>query len=313
MALLLAFLTWALLTDVPSADPPIIINAKFQPDVQAKVGSLRFYVGEARITDEIPVSVSQTIQLTCRPVLDEGKFPKDRDIGDFTIELTDRDFNIPADAARQIRIRPLKLRIEYARLIDKVLPIQVSADDVADKPRHGFRVDAVRANPPQIQVRLPANRVSDLASLAIKPIRVWQRTASFTSPGEINGELPEQKEVRALEPFYVEVDISPVQFQMEKADVPVFLSTPPLKDHTAALAEPRAVRVILEGPKEIVETIRADQLHVYARLEWSPASRPGNLTLPLKCDIADEALRRSVKIKLHPDEKPQVLVRVTRN
>ena len=312
MALLLSLLTWALLSDVPGAAPPVTINAKFEPEIQAKVGSLRYNVGDLQITDEIPVTVSQFIQLTCRPVLDEGRFPREKDVGEITIDLTDRDFNIPPDTARQIRIKPIKLRISYARFVDRALPIQVSTSDIADKPRPGFRVDAVRANPPQIKVRLPADRVTDIAYLPIKPVRAWGRSSTFTAQGEIDTQVSGLQEVRPLESFYIEVEISAVQFQMEKADVQVYLSTPVMNDHLASLVEPRPVRVLLEGPKEMVESIRTDQLHVYVKLEWGPGSRPGDQNLPLRCEIADETLRRTVKIRLHPDEKPQALVRVTR-
>lgn len=314
MALLLSLLTWALLKDVPSAGLAVAITAKFEPDVQAqaKIGSLRYYVGDLRITDEIPVTVSQFIQLTCRPVLDEGRFPRDRDVGEITIDLTDRDFNIPPDTARQVRIKPIKLRISYARFVDRLLPIQVSTSDIADKPRPGFRVDAVRANPPQIRVRLPANRVTDTAYLPIKPVRAWGRSSTFTAQGEVDTQQSGLEEVRPQESFYIEVEISAVQFQMEKADVQVYLSTPPMIEHSASLVEPRSVRVLLDGPKEIVESIRTDQLHVYVKLEWGPGSRPGDQNLPLKCEIADETLRRTVKIRLHPDEKPQAFVRVAR-
>jgi len=312
MALLLSLLTWALLKDAPGAGPSLLINAKFEPEVEANVGSLKYFVGDLQIKDEISVTVSQVVQLTCRPILDEGRFPRDRDIGEFTIELTDRDFNIPPDTARQIRIRPIKLRVSYARFREMVLPIQVSTADIAYKPRPGFRVDAVRANPPQIKVRLPANRVSETAYLPIKPVSVSGRSSTFTAQGEIDTAQSGLEEVRPQEWFYLEVEISPVQFQMEKADVQVYLSTPPMSEHSAILVEPRPVRIMLEGPKEIVESIRTDQLHVYVKLEWGPGSRTGDQTLPLRCEIADETLRRTVKIRLHPEEKGQALVRVSR-
>lgn len=317
MAFFLSLVTVVVLTKRPDAETRVTIYAQFTPVVRADVTSLEYSADDQEVTDRILVTVAgdrpqiEVIQLTCRPILDEGKFPADTANRQISLDLTYRDFGITEEMARRIRITPPTLRIRYSRFEIKSLPVR--APDLVGRLKDNFRVDQVRAVPPEIKVRLPADKAESIREVWIRPIRIGGRAAGFVAPGDLDTDQPLFHEVKALEAFTVEVDIVPVQFQLEMPDVPVCLSSAPQKGLAADLVEPKSVRVILEGPEEIVKSVHAEQLHVFVKLDWPPGSRTGDFSLPIKCDVADDALRRVVRVRLHTGEKSLALVRVAKS
>ncbi|HTF55923.1 MAG TPA: hypothetical protein VK661_01525 [Planctomycetota bacterium] len=316
MAFFLSLVTVVVLTKRPDAETQVTIYAQFTPVVRADVTSLRYVADNQEVTDRILVTISgdrpqiEVIQLTCRPILDEGKFPSDPSKRQIILQLTSHDFGITAEMAKRITVQNVTLRIQYSRFEVKSLPIRVLLTDLVDRPKAGFKVEGVRAVPPEIKVRLPADNA--IKALPIRPIRISGRSASFVAPGDLDNENPDLREVKAQESFTVEVDVVPVQFQLELPDVPVFLSSPPLTGHAVDLLEPKSVRVILEGPEEIVKSVHPEQLHVFVKLDWPPGARTGDYSLPIRCDVADDALRRVVRVRLHTGERSTALVRVAK-
>jgi len=317
MAFFLSLVTVVVLTKRPDAETQVTIYAQFTPVVRADVTSLEYFAEGQEVTDRLLVTVSgdrpqiEVIQLTCRPILDEGKFPADTANREIPLELTYRDFGITDEMARRIRINPVTLRIRYARFEVRSLPVKIP--DLVGRPKDNFRVEQVRPVPPEIKVRIPADKAESLKSISIRPIRIGGRAASFVAPGDIDTDQLLLREVKAQETFTVEVDIVPVQFQLEMTEVPVCLSSAPQKGLGAELVEPKSVRVILEGPEEIVKSVHPEQLHVFVKLDWPPGSRTGDFSLPIKCDVADDALRRVVRVRLHTGERSTAVVRVAKS
>jgi hypothetical protein len=320
MALVLSLLTIGLLTkpDPGEEVEPLRLNARFLPDVKAQVGSLEFWVGDKRYTDTIPVTVSGDqaqvsviSSLTCQPLLDQSKFPDDPAIRETTVEISHKDFNLPSDLASRILIKPFYLRITYAPMVTKMLPVEVSLLDIEDaKDNTRFRVDAVRAMPSPIKVRLPVDKALTLKSLPIKPIRIQGRNRSFEIEGQINTDLPDLKDVRKQEPFWIGVDLVPIPFRAELGGVKLFLSCAPVPGYKADLIDRMDFKVVLEGPQDLVEKVRPEQLHVYVKLDLTPDSQPGTYTLPVRCDVADESLRKFVRVYLAPGESVMAAVQV---
>jgi hypothetical protein len=316
MAFFLSLVTVVVLTKRPDAETQVTIYAQFTPVVRADVTSLRYVADNQEVTDRILVTISgdrpqiEVIQLTCRPILDEGKFPADPAKRQITLQLTSHDFGITAEMAKRITVQPVTLRIHYSRFEVKSLPVRVLSTDLVDRPKAGFKVEGVRAVPPEIKVRLPADNA--IKALPIRPIRISGRSASFVAPGDLDTENSDLREVKAQEAFTVEVDIVPVQFLLELGDVPVCLSKPTLAGIAAELLEPKAVRVILDGPEEVVKSVHPEQLHVFVKLDWPPGAKPGDFSFPIRCDVADEALRRVVRVRLHTGERATAVVRVTK-
>jgi hypothetical protein len=318
MAVTLSLLTVGMLTTPGEDDPPVTLTARFLPEVRAQVGSLEYWVDGKRYTDRIPVLVSGdkaqilVIDLVCKPILDEAKFPADPAVRETTVEITAKDFDLTDDMARRIRILPVNVKITFAPMMTKMLTVEVSPADIQDSQGARFRVDAVRAIPPEIKVRLPVDKAATLKSLPIRPIRISGRTTSFTTEGRLNTDIPDLKDARALEPFLVAVDLSPVQYQKEMPGVPLFLSCPPIPGQRAELIDRLTFKVILDGPQDLVEKMKPEQVHVYVKLDWTPDTAAGNYQLPIKCELADESLRKLVQVKVAPGEPIMASVQVNR-
>jgi hypothetical protein len=323
MAVVLSLLTIGLLTkpDPRADDRPVTLNARFIPEVKAQVGSLEFWVDNKRYTDTIPVTVSgdqaqiSVIALTCQPFLDQSKFSDDPAVRETTVDITHKDFNLPADLANsnRIRIKPFQLRITYAPMVTKMLPVEVSPLDIEDAKDSRFRVDAVRAMPPTIKVRLPVDKALTLKSLPIRAIRISGRTKSFDIEGFINTDLPDLKDVRKQESFWIAVELSPIPFRAELEGVRLFLSKPEITGHRAELVDRMTFKVVLEGPQDVVERIKQDQVHVFVKLDWGPESQPGTYPLPVRVELTDDVQRKLVRVSLAPGEPIAAAVQVTRN
>lgn len=321
MALVLSLLTIGLLTKPePGEDGKSLkLTARFLPEVRAQVGSLEFWVEGKQYTDSIPVTVSgdnaqiTVLSLTCQPILDQSKFSEDPAVRETTVMISHKDFNLPPDLANRIGIKEFPLRITYAPMVTKMLPLEVSALDIEDaKDNTRFRVDGVRAMPPTIKVRLPVDKALTLKSLPIRPIRIQGRNRSFEIEGYLNTDLPDLKDVRKQEPFWIGVDLVAIQHRAELGGVKLFLSYAPLPGYKADLIDRMEYKVVLEGPQDLVEKVKPEQLHVYVKLDLTPESQSGTYPLPVRCEVADEALRKLVRVYLAPGEAILAAVQVTK-
>lgn len=318
MAVVLSLLTVGMLTDKAEETPPVTLNASFIPLIKAEVGSLQYRVDGKLYTDTIPVQVSgdraqiQVLRLSCTPILDESRFDADTTVRQTRITVTKEDFNLPPDVASRIQIRSVTIDVTYSRLIRRTLPIQVSPSDVEGRnPK--FRIDAVTAEPSELTVKMPADKLNVIRELPIKPIRTGGRTPPrFTVQGELNTDLEDMKEVKAQQLFSVTVELSTIQHRAQREGIQVHLSTSPIEGLSAKIVDPRMVKVILEGPQDLVESVRSDQIHVFVRLDWTADHPAGEITLPLQCDMSNESLRKSIRVTLDPGGPLVALVQVTR-
>jgi len=254
----------------------------------------------------------KVIALTCQPILDESKFPSDESIRETTYEITSKDFNLTSELAVRIKIRPLVVKITYSPMVNRVLPVDVTENDIIDAKDVPVRINSIRAMPPQIGVRLPVDKVNTLKSVKIRPIRIAGRNAYFETEGRINRELPDFKDVSTRETFTIAIDLSVIPFQTKLEGVPLHLSCVPTPGLKADLIDRPVFTVQLDGPKELLERIKADQVHVYVKLDWTPATEPNDYPLPIRCELADEVLRKSVRATLVPGQPVMAAVRVTR-
>ncbi|HZN62093.1 MAG TPA: hypothetical protein VFC90_06775 [Planctomycetota bacterium] len=322
MAIVLSLLTVGLLTEQGENEEPFPLSARFLPEVKAPVGSVEYWLDDKSFQpdrDRIPVTVSGAssqlgfLELVCRPILDESRFPGDSEARETKIQITSKDFDLTTDLAKRIQITPFFLRITYAPMRSLKLPIRVSAADIQEVDSR-FRVEGVRAIPPDIYVRLPVDKVDKVKSLAIKPIRAAGQIDSFNVEGRINTDLTDLKDVKA-EPgvgFVIAVELKEVPFQMEMAGVPLHLSCPPLQGSKAELVDRLTLKVVLAGPKDVVEKIRPEQVHVYVKVDWTADMQSGEPAFPIRCEVVDEALRKLVRVSLAPGEPILAPVRITK-
>ena len=316
MAVILSLLTVGMLKEPGEEVPPVTVTSKFEPRVLAEVSSLQYRVDGKLLEGTIPILVSGDpaqvqavhLTLTCRPTLDESKFDPDPSKYETSVVVTAEDFALPSTLAKRINIRPVTVMITYARLVPVFLPVKATVADVQDARNPRFRVDSVTVEPPEIKARIPANQVNLIKELPIKPIRIGLRTSTFRVQGEINPEVVDAKS----EPFFVTVELSPIESNRAMEKVPLFLSCPPMPGLRAELIDKFDYKVVLDGPQNLLERLKPDQVHVYVKLDWTADTHPGDYQVAVRCDLADEALRKSIRVRIEPGQPIMATVRVTR-
>lgn len=326
MALVLSLVTVGLLTDPEQDETRRTPNVRFSPDirsdVRSTVGSLEFWVNDNRHTDYIPVAVSgnetdvqSALQnLICQPVIDRARFPDDPAARETKFGITAKDFNLPADLVGRIRIRPFELKITFAPLWRTKLPIEVSPAAIEDAKDSRYRVDAVRAVPPSIFVQIPVDKLSSLTSLPIRPLRIEGRTKSFVTEGSLNLDLPDMKDVKRLENFFIEVDLSLIQSKIELEGIPLHLSAPPIPGHTVELIDKLAIKVAVEGPEDLLKALREkpEHIHVYVKLDLKNWTL-GNNSLEIRCEVPEQFRKNQVRVSLAPGAPILAQVMVTKS
>jgi hypothetical protein len=327
MSLLLSLVTVGLLSEPEKDRTHRTQNVTFSPDIRDEVrsdfGSIVFEVNGNKHTTNVPVTMSGNEtdvlsafqNLVCQPILDRSKFPfDDSSVRDIKLDITKKDFNLPADLAAKVDIRPFEMKVLFAPMWRIKLPLEVSRSDIEDTKDSRYRVEAVRAIPPSIWVRLPVDKLSVLTSLPIKPIRIEGRTKTFQVEGSLNMELPDLKDVRRLETFTVEVELSLIHSNTQLEGIQLSLSAPPIPGHKVELIDRLEVRVNVEGPEDLLRTLREkpELIHVYVKLDpknWTIGSNP----LGIRCEVPEEFRKNQVRVSLAPGEPAVAQVQVTRN
>jgi hypothetical protein len=259
--------------------------------------------------------LSAAQNLTCQPILDRSKFPSDDPTArEIRIKIEDKDFNLPPDLARRIRIQSFELTVKFSPMVKTKLPLDVSPSVIEDAKDSRYRVDAVRAVPPSIYVLLPVDKLSTLTSLPIRPIRIEGRTKSFQIEGALNRDLPELKDVRVRDIFYIDVELSLIQSKADMENVPLHLSAPVIPGHKVELVERFAVKVSIEGPEDLLKALREkpENLHVYVKLD-SGKWTLGSNSLGIKCEVSEEFRKNQVRAYLAVGEPGTAQVQVTKN
>ena len=263
MAVILSLVTVGLFSE-PSEVETLILPAAFAPDVRAsRVGSIKYFTLDNReITDSVAVTITanrkDVFNLTCRPLLDDSKFPTDETVRETTVEITPRDFGL-SENLRSIQITPFRIKVTYAAMTVRQLPLQVTAQDVMETGSTRYEVVSIRAIPPVIRVRLPFDKAQMLTSLPIRPIPVGKivgRSESLTYAGAINVDLPDYKDVRRLEDFSVRVELRVIDDEQDVDGIPLFLSAPPIPDHKVELVDQMKFTVRLTGTADMIRALK---------------------------------------------------------
>jgi hypothetical protein len=320
MASLLSLVTVVLLSE-PSEEVRLIIPANFEPDVRADVGSLEYSLDGSKVTTRVQVTLTAENaeiaprELTCRPILEGGVFPPDPTKRETLYKVEAKDFILTPEQKKRISIEPFWIKINYAPIMERDLPIDVSIRDIRGAEDSPYRVERVRAFPPEIKVRLPVDRAETLKSLAVRPVTIKGREESFTVTGALNSDHPDMKDVRAArdQQFLIAVDLRLVEHEKTLEGIPLQLCHLPLPpDVRVDLVDKPVLRIVVDGPKDVVEKVRPEQILAFVNVQWAPGWAPGQQGFPIRVDVKDDALRKQVRVSLLPGEPIMALVLVTR-
>ncbi len=159
---------------------------------------------------------------------------------------------------RVVRMNPAQITIELERLSHKTVPVRLR---LLGKPPEDLQVADTKVSPEMVEVSGPATDIEDVNVALTQPIDV-----SKAESGTIERELP-------LEAAgdYVSFSASRVAVQLRIEEVPVNrefkgVGVQVLGTNLESTVVPRTVRVVVRGPKPLLESLKldADVAHIDA-------------------------------------------------
>lgn len=196
--------------------------------------------------------------------------------GERSVQLTrDRLHDIPRSVEID-RIEPDRLSLEIDRRLLRALPV---VPLILGEPPEGSHFYVAEVFPDRLEVEGPESQVTSLIRLRTEPIRLENRTESFSVRVAAAPDSPEVRVVdtRLLD-VRVTIDAAPEEAAID--DVPVVLAGQVYE----ATVRPSAVRVTLSAPPALLERIRSGQIRAVADIgELEPASSA--YAVPLRIDF----------------------------
>jgi len=169
-------------------------------------------------------------------------------------------FRISADAlnlprgVKVVRITPAQITIDIERIVRRTLPVHLQ---LVGKLPNGLRVVDSRVSPETVEALGPASAVEDLTTPETEPLDL-----SNAGPGKLERELalPAVSEYVSFSAQRVaaQVQIGEVEIERELRRVPVAV-----RNNAHATVDPPVVRVIVRGPKHVVESLELNHGEVY--------------------------------------------------
>jgi YbbR domain-containing protein len=190
--------------------------------------------------------------------------------GEHIVHLTSDDIRVPF-GVRVVKITPSIITMDFERTLQKTVPIRPR---LLGRPRAGFEVAEVAAEPAEVRLAGPKSRVQEMESAYTEPVSVegaGTTVAETVNIGlddpvlriqgsprvRVTARIREVHETRALEG--VEVEVRGAAF---------------------AVSPPR-VRVVLAGPGSMLGRVKPEEVHAYV-----DATRVKNGVVPVSVELA---------------------------
>lgn len=183
--------------------------------------------------------------------------------GERVAYLTPDDVAVPF-GARVIRVTPASVQIALDRTLERTVKV---IPRVSGAPAEGFELAGITLSPQTITVVGPASQVQDLTQVTTEPVSA----EGLRQPYARSVRLELDPLVRLEQDSSVELtlDVREVHVRKELDDVTVRRKP----DGADANFNPNTVQVLVEGPKSLVEPLRADDLVAEVRLDGLAAGR----------------------------------------
>jgi YbbR domain-containing protein len=210
--------------------------------------------------------------------------------GERIIHLTPESIRVPF-GVKVVKIRPSILTLSFERTMQKMVAIRPR---LSGSPAPGYEVAEVEAQPPEVRIAGPRNRVQELESAFTEPVSVEGARDSVAEDRNIGLQDPL---LRILGSPLVRVTVKVREAQETRA----FDGLSIVVQGGAAVVRPDTVRIVIEGPASSVRRISAEDLRPYvdgSRIE-GPTSLP----------VAVEILPGHAGVKIIATEPASVLAR----
>jgi YbbR domain-containing protein len=182
---------------------------------------------------------------------------KDAEPGERLSYLTPREVAAPF-GARVMRVTPTSVRVVLDRTVERTVEV---IPRVVGSPAEGFELFDIHLSPQTIEVVGPFSRVSGLEQVTTEPVSVdgLREPYSRLVRVELDPLVRVERELNVA----LALDVREEHGRRELSGVAV-RSLP--EDRAARLA-PSAIKVRIEGPKSLVDELRAEDLLAHVRLD----------------------------------------------
>ena len=176
--------------------------------------------------------------------------------GERVAYLTPDDVAVPF-GARVIRVTPASVQIALDRTLERTVNV---IPRVSGAPAEGFELAGIELSPQAITIVGPASQVRGLAQVTTEPVSAEGLRQPYSR--SVRLELDPLVRLEQDSSVNLTLDVREVRLRKELAGVTV----KPQPDGVDADVDPKTVRVLVEGPKSLVEQLRAEDLEAEVRL-----------------------------------------------
>ncbi len=181
--------------------------------------------------------------------------------GERVAYLTPDDVAVPF-GARVLRVTPASVQIALDRTVERTVNV---IPRVSGAPAEGFELVGIELSPQTITVIGPATQVRSLEQVTTEPVSAEGLRQPYSR--SVSLELDPLVRLEQESSVDLTLDVREVRLRKELAGV----SVNPKPDGVDAELDPETVRVLVEGPKSLVEQLRAEDLEAEIRLDGVPA------------------------------------------
>ena len=204
--------------------------------------------------------------------------------------LTPEDVVVPF-GARVMRVTPSSLKIELDRTMERTINV---IPRILGAPAEGFELQHITLSPQVVTVVGPASQVRGLEQVTTEPVSADGLRQPFSRAVRL--EL--HPLVRLESGTSIELTLDVREDLLRKGLAGVEVMTRP--EAMNARLEPKTVRVVVEGPRSLIEQLRAEDLEVEVRLDGLGAGR--HKVVPIVHVIRPDELAAVHIVSVAPDE-----------
>lgn len=220
----------------------------------------------------------------------------DAGAGERIAYLTPDDVEVPF-GARVMRVTPASVQIVLDHTLERTVNV---IPRVSGSPAEGFELAGIELSPKTIVVVGPASQIRNLDQVTTEPVSAEGLRQPFSRTVRL--ELDPLIRLERDTSVDLTLDVREVRMRREVRGVAV--TTRP--EQVNATFEPETVRVVVEGPKSLVEQLRAEELEAEVRLD---GLEPGNHRVAPIVHVDDSAELAALHIVSVSPEDVEVVVR----
>ena len=210
--------------------------------------------------------------------------------GERVAYLTPDDVAVPF-GARVMRVTPASLEITLDRTLERTVNV---IPRVSGAPAEGFELAGIALSPQAITVVGPASQVSELEQVTTVPLSAEGLRQPYSR--SVRLELDPLVRLRRDTKVELTLDVRELRDRTELDGIRVAIQPP----NARAQLQPSTIRVVIEGPKSLIEELTAEQLGAEVRVDGL-GSGSHRLT-PIVYVLRPDALAALHIVSTIPDE-----------